>query len=176
MILKLKRTPGIYLTGFMASGKTTIGRLLAEDLGWHFSDLDEQIEAQQGTSIAQIFDTLGEQEFRRIESEAIRAHVRSVERGRPTVIALGGGAFVQPENIDLLEDHGITIWLDCPLETVRQRVAKATHRPLARDTQRLEELYRERRAVYARAAYRILIESDEPSVAIAAILNLPLFS
>ena len=82
MILKLKRTPGIYLTGFMASGKTTIGRLLAEELGWHFCDLDEQIEAQQGTSIAQIFDTLGEQEFRRIESEAIRAHVRSVERGR----------------------------------------------------------------------------------------------
>ena len=55
MILKLKRTPGIYLVGFMASGKTTIGRLLAEELGWHFSDLDEQIEAQQETSIARIF-------------------------------------------------------------------------------------------------------------------------
>jgi len=176
MILKLKRTPGIYLTGFMASGKTTIGRLLAEELGWHFSDLDEEIEAQQGISIAQIFDTRGEQEFRRIESEAIRAHVRSVERGRPTVIALGGGAFVQTENLELLEDHGITIWLDCPLEIVRRRVAQASHRPLARDAQLFEELYRERRAVYARAAYRILIESDEPSVAIAAILNLPLFS
>ena len=176
MILKLKRTPGIYLTGFMASGKTTIGRLLAEELGWHFTDLDEEIEARQGISIAQIFDTRGEQEFRRIESEAIRAHVRSVERGRPAVIALGGGAFVQPENLSLLDDHGITIWLDCPLEIVRQRVAQASHRPLARDAQRLEELYRERQAVYARAAYRILIESDEPSVAIAAILNLPLFS
>ncbi len=176
MILKLKRTPGIYLTGFMASGKTTIGRLLADELGWHFSDLDEEIEAQQGASIAQIFDTRGEQEFRRIESEAIRAKVRAVERGRPTVIALGGGAFVHPENIDLLEDHGITIWLDCPLETVRRRVAQASHRPLARDAQRLEELYHERQAAYARAAYRILIESDEPSVAIAAILNLPLFS
>lgn len=176
MILRLKRSPGIYLTGFMASGKTTIGRLLAEELGWHFSDLDEEIEEQQGTSIAQIFDTRGEQEFRRIESEAIRAHVRSIERGRPTVIALGGGAFVQPENFDLLEDHGITIWLDCPLETVRQRVTKASHRPLARDAQVLEELYRERRAVYARADFRIPIESDEPSVALAAILNLPLFS
>jgi shikimate kinase len=176
MILKLKRTPGIYLTGFMASGKTTIGRLLAEELGWHFSDLDEEIEAQEGTSIAQIFDMRGEQEFRRIESEAIRAHVRSVERGRPAVIALGGGAFVQPENLSLLDDHGITIWLDCPLEIVRQRVAQASHRPLARDAQRLEELYRERQALYARAAYRIPIESDEPSVAIAAILNLPLFS
>lgn len=176
MILRLKRSPGIYLTGFMASGKTTIGRLLAEELGWNFSDLDEEIEAQQGTSIAQIFDARGEQEFRRIESEAIRVHVRSVERGRPAVIALGGGAFVQPENFDLLEDHGITIWLDCPLETVRQRLAQASHRPLARDPQKLEELYRERQAVYARADFRIPIESDEPSVAIAAILKLPLFS
>jgi len=176
MILRLKRTPGIYLTGFMASGKTTIGRLLAEELGWNFFDLDEEIEAQQGTSIAEIFDTRGEQEFRRIESEAIRAHVRSVARGRPAVIALGGGAFVQPENFDLLEEHGITIWLDCPLETARQRVAQASHRPLARDAQKLEELYRERQAIYARADFRIPIESDEPSAAIAAIMKLPLFS
>ena len=72
MILKLKRTPGIYLTGFMASGKTTIGRLLADELDWQFVDLDKEIEAQQGISIAEIFDTRGEQEFRRIETEAIR--------------------------------------------------------------------------------------------------------
>lgn len=175
MILKLKRTPGIYLAGFMASGKSTIGRLLADELGWYFVDLDEEIEARQGTSIAEIFDTRGEGEFRRIESEAIRAHVRSIERGRPTVIALGGGAFVQPENLTLLDEHGVTIWLDCPLETVRRRVAQASHRPLARDAQRLEDLYRERQALYARAAYRIVIESDDPSFAAGAILNLPLF-
>ena len=57
MILKLKRTPGIYLVGFMASGKTTIGRLLADELGWAFADIDEDIEAQQGRSIAEIFWT-----------------------------------------------------------------------------------------------------------------------
>jgi len=176
MILKLKRTPGIYLTGFMASGKTTIGRLLADELGWQFIDLDEEIEAQQGISIAQIFDTRGEQEFRRIETDAVRAHVRLIERGRPAVIALGGGAFVQPENFSLLENNGVTVWLDCPLETVCRRVAQVSHRPLARDPQRLEELYRERQAGYARADYRIPIESDDPSAAVAAILALPLFS
>ncbi|MBZ5595258.1 MAG: shikimate kinase [Acidobacteriia bacterium] len=176
MILKLKRTPGIYLTGFMASGKTTIGRLLADELGWQFVDLDKEIEAQQGISIAEIFDTRGEQEFRRIETEAIRAHLRLIERGRPAVIAFGGGAFVQPENFTMLENNGITIWLDCPLETVRKRVAQASHRPLARDAQRLDELYRERQAAYARADYRIPIDSDEPSAAVAAILALPLFS
>ena len=92
MILKLKRTPGIYLVGFMGSGKTTIGRHLADELGWSFADLDADIEAEQGTTIAQIFDTRGEDEFRRIETAAIQKRVRMIEKGRPMVLALGGGA------------------------------------------------------------------------------------
>jgi shikimate kinase len=176
MILKLKRTPGIYLTGFMASGKTTIGRLLAERLGWQFADLDEEIEAQQGTSIADVFDTRGEPEFRRIETEAIRGHLRLIERGQATVMALGGGTFVQPANFELVENQGITIWLDCPFELVQRRVAAASHRPLARDMQSLEALYAARQAAYARADFRIPIESDDPSVAVEEILKLPLFS
>lgn len=176
MILKLKRTPGIYLVGFMASGKTTIGRLLAERLGWQFVDLDEEIEAQQGASIARIFDKHGEHEFRRIENEAIRARVCLIERGAPTVVALGGGSFAQPANLDLLENNGVTIWLDCPFETVRHRVGQTSHRPLARDPQRFEELYHARRPAYARADYCIQVESDDPSVAVEAVLNLPMFT
>src|SRR5580704_14049583 len=84
MILKLKRTPGIYLTGFMASGKTTIGRRLADEIGWTFVDIDEEIEAAQAVSIAHIFDTRGETEFRKLETAAIRSHVAEVEKGRPT--------------------------------------------------------------------------------------------
>ena len=175
MILKLKRTPGIYLVGFMASGKTTIGRILAERLGWHFVDLDNEIEAQEESTIAEIFDERGEEEFRRIENAALGVHVRKIERGRPTVVALGGGAFVQQNNFDLLENHGVTVWLDCPLETVRQRVEQAAHRPLARDAQRLEELFHERQAGYGRADYRIAIESDDPLAAVEAVLKLPLF-
>ena len=174
MILKLKRTPGIYLVGFMASGKTTIGRLLAERLGWSFIDLDENIEAQQGASIAEIFATRGEPEFRRIETEALRACVGAVQRGQPTVMALGGGAFVEPVNFALLESSGVTIWLDCPLETVRRRVAQASHRPLARDLRHLEELYRSRLTAYSRAEYSIPIGSDDPSVAVEAVLGLSL--
>jgi shikimate kinase len=176
MILKLKRTPGIYLVGFMASGKTTIGRLLAERLGWQFVDLDEEIEAQQGASIAAIFDKYGEHEFRRIENEAIRARVCLIERGTPTVVALGGGSFAQPVNLDLLENNGVTIWLDCPFETVRHRVGQTSHRPLARDPQRFEELYHARRPAYARADYCIQVDSDDPSVAVEAVLNLPIFT
>ena len=175
MILKLKRTPGIYLVGFMAAGKTTIGRALAERLGWHFIDLDEEIEAAHKLSIAEIFETRGEEEFRRIEREALRARVKAVESGRPTVMALGGGTFVAPANVDLLENNGITIWLDCPFAVVQRRVAQTGHRPLARQPERFAQLYDERRQAYARAAYSVRIESDDPDVAVDAVMRLPLF-
>ena len=172
MILKLKRTPGIYLVGFMAAGKTTIGRRLAEHLGWRFVDLDEDIEAQQKRTIAEIFDARGEAEFRRIESEALANRVRAVERGTATVLALGGGAFAQDANFQLLSDHGVAIWLDCPAETAWRRVAETSHRPLARDRAKFQELYAARRDFYARADGRIEITSDDPAVAVDAILAL----
>jgi shikimate kinase len=175
MILKLKRTPGIYLVGFMGSGKSTIGRLLAGRIGWHFVDVDAEIEAAEGTSILRIFETRGEVEFRRVERAKLREHVRAIECGRPAVLALGGGAIVQPENFTLLENNGVTIWLDCPFETVRRRVEPASHRPLARDPVSFAQLYETRRESYARADYRIPIESDDPAVAVEAALRLPLF-
>ena len=116
MILKLKRTPGIYLVGFMGSGKSTIGRLLAERIGWHFVDLDAEIEAAEKTAIFEIFESRGEAEFRRLEREMLRRHVRAIECGRPAVLALGGGAIVQPENLHCSRNNGVTIWLDCPFE------------------------------------------------------------
>jgi shikimate kinase len=122
MIHKLKLTPGIYLVGFMASGKTTIGRQLAYELGWSFADNDEDIEAEQKETIAHIFETRGEEEFRKIETRAIQKRVKSVRTGRPMVVSLGGGAFSQQENFELLESNGITIWLDCPLVLVRARL------------------------------------------------------
>jgi shikimate kinase len=175
MILKLKRTPGIYLVGFMGSGKTTVGRGLAWELGWTFADIDEEIETAQGISIAEIFDTYGEAEFRRIETETIRKHVKSVERGRPSVIALGGGAFAQDVNVSLLENNGISIWLDCPLDIVRARVKEAANRPLARDPEQLDLLYVERKPAYARSDYRIEVTGDDPTAVVTSILKLPIF-
>ena len=63
MILKLKRTPGIFLVGFMGCGKSTVGRSLAHELGWHFLDLDEEIERASGSTIVEIFDTRGEEDY-----------------------------------------------------------------------------------------------------------------
>jgi shikimate kinase len=175
MILKLKRTPGIYLAGFMGSGKSTIGHLLADRLGWHFVDLDTEIESRARKSIFEIFEAQGEAEFRKLEREMMREKVRAIECGRPTVVALGGGAIMKPENFALLENNGITIWLDCPLDIVRRRVEPASHRPLARDSEAFARLYEARRESYSRADYRISIESDDPAVSVQAVLALPLF-
>jgi len=175
MDIRLKRTPGLYLVGFMGSGKTTVGRVLAKRLGWPFADLDDDIEAREGVTISEIFATRGEQEFRRIETEVIQARVRAVESGRPLVAALGGGAFTREENRELLRNNGITVWLDCPFDTVARRVAEASHRPLARDPERFAALYRERAEAYARADFRMLVSDDNPDTVVEAILELPIF-
>jgi shikimate kinase len=174
MNLRLKRTPGLYVVGFMASGKSTIGRHLAGQLGWSFFDLDDEIESAEKTSIASIFDTRGEAEFRRIEALILAQHVRWIERGRPAVLALGGGAFAEAANRDLLLQHGIVIWLDCPLEVVNHRVSQTSHRPLARDPEKFAALYHARREHYAIADLRIPIESDDPAVTVQTILSHPL--
>ena len=175
MILKLKRTPGIYLVGFMGSGKTTIGRLLAQELGWQFVDLDEDVEADQKKPIAEIFEQHGEPAFRLMETAMLKLRVRTIERGIPTVLALGGGAFVQPGNFELIANNGVTIFLNCPLDRALRRVNGLQHRPLARDAELFTKLYHARQHLYARADYRIAIESDDPQVALKAILGLPLF-
>jgi shikimate kinase len=174
MNVRLKRTPGLYLVGFMGSGKTTIGRHLAHRLGWNFFDLDDEIEAAEKTTIAELFDTRGELEFRRIEAAMLRQHVHWVEHGRPAVLALGGGAFVDASNRDLIMENGIAIWLDCSFERVKQRVGDTSARPLARDPLRFAALYETRREVYALADVRIAIESDDAEHTLAAILSHPM--
>jgi shikimate kinase len=175
MNLRLKQTPGIYLLGFMGSGKSTVGRHLARRLGWSFFDLDGEIEAAERTTIAQIFDERGEAEFRRIESEMLAQHVRLIERGRPAVVALGGGAFLAPANRELAANHGVTVWLDCDFDRIARRVAQATHRPLARDPDTLAALFNQRRDIYRLADVHVPVETDDAEAVAGTILAHPLF-
>jgi shikimate kinase len=175
MNLRLKRSPGIYLVGFMGSGKSTIGRLLAERLGWTFVDIDGEIEAAEKTSIANIFETCGEPGFRRLERAAIRAQVGRIESGVPAVVALGGGAFMDSNTRELLAASGITVWLDSPLSVLRQRVAQSTDRPLARDPQQFAALYAARRESYRLADVRVAVETDAAADVVELILAHPYF-
>jgi shikimate kinase len=175
MLLKLKRTPGLYLVGFMGSGKSAVGRLLAHELGWSFADTDEDIEQVQGVPIAAIFDQHGEPEFRALEREAVRKRVRDIECGRPMVLALGGGAFLDPDNRKLLDERGVTIWLDCSFPRICARIDGQSHRPLARDPEKFRQLFDDRQDAYRKAEYRIEADTDDPSVIVAEILKLPIF-
>jgi len=173
--LTLKRTPGLFLVGFMASGKSTVGPVLAAQLGWRFSDLDIEIEAEQQTTIARIFAAGGEAAFRALETEAIRRKIRQIQAGHPYVIALGGGAFLQPNNWELVKNNGITIWLDCSLERINRRLVGNTTRPLAADPARVAQLLEHRNPFYARADHRVDADSDDVEQVTRRILDLPIF-
>jgi shikimate kinase len=175
MTLKLKRTPGLYLVGFMASGKSTIGRALAEEIGWPFIDIDREIEAHAGKRITEIFTETGEAAFRELESLILKSHVAHIELGQPRVIALGGGAFIQDQNWRMIANNGITLWLDCPLEIVRRRLGDDNTRPLAANRNGLGQLFEDRRPLYARADYRVDVDTDHVHEIVKRILALPLF-
>lgn len=175
MILKLVRTPGVYLLGFMGSGKSTVGRKLAERLGWDFYDLDDDIEHRAGKSIAEIFSDEGETEFRRMEREALDQRVHLVQAGHAMVLALGGGACMNPACLERLKNNGVTVFLDCDFETLSERVAQFAHRPLAKDPERFRKLYEERRPLYLQAEHTVDSGNCGEEEVMEAILRLGVF-
>jgi shikimate kinase len=174
MHLKLKGSPLIALVGFMGCGKSTVGKLLAERLGWQFVDLDAEIERRTGRPIPEIFEQEGEAQFRELEHEAFLEQQRLSRQGRPRVVALGGGAFVEPRNRDQLDVSGLSIWLDCPLTELWERVSSERHRPLARRREDFEQLYRERLPHYRLADFTVPAVDAPPRI-VEAVLRLPLF-
>jgi shikimate kinase len=175
MTLKLKRTPGIYLVGFMGCGKSTVGRALADELGWSFFDIDTEIESSAGSTISEIFDKQGEPVFRALEAAALAKRVKTVQAGRPQVIALGGGALMDDNNFELIANHGVVVWLDAPFDLIERRVAAESHRPLARHPEKLRELFEIRSPRYALADFRVEAPDEEAIETARRILALPLF-
>lgn len=158
---KLKGAPGIYLVGFMGSGKSTAGPLLAARLGWEFVDLDQRIERLAGMPIRQVFELAGEPAFRAVERLALEYERELVLKGRARVIALGGGAFAQERLADRLRDGGMSVWLSCPPEAMWERVKNEGGRPLAKDPDAFQQLYAKREDAYARADARV--DSQRPA-------------
>jgi shikimate kinase len=142
----------IYLVGFMAAGKTTVARLLAAKLGWRAEDIDELIEARERLMVADVFAKFGEPYFRAAEREIL---LRLVLPLRHTVVATGGGTFMDPDNEMAINLDGASVWLDVPIETVIARLPADGRRPLSADRAQMERLFAVREAAYARAHYRV---------------------
>lgn len=154
-------TPSIVLVGLMGAGKSCIGKRLAEAIGWHFIDADSEIEKAAGCSIADIFERHGEQAFRDGEKRVIE---RLLQDG-PSVIATGGGAFMNAETRAAIRAKGISVWLRADLEVLLRRTGRRDHRPLLKKgdpKQILTRLMEERYPVYAEAD--VVVESvDRPA-------------
>ena len=169
--------PLVCLVGFMGSGKTTVGVLLARQLAWRFEDLDARIEQSAGLTISSIFDRRGEAAFREIEREQLEKTLgRVAESGEAMVLALGGGTYAQPGIVEILRAFGaVVIWLDCPVDLLLARCAIMDNRPLFRDEVSFRNLLAERLPFYEQADYRVPGD-DDPANVVARILALPPFA
>ena len=157
----------IVITGFMGCGKTEISGHLAQRLNVKLTDLDDWITQTEGRSPAQLIREEGERAFREIETRALGSVLRTVGS---SVIALGGGAWIEPANRELIEaGNAISVWLDTPFELCWERIEASTEdRPLGRTKEQASELYERRRAIYELAEIRISIEQDDEPQEIAS--------
>ncbi len=174
---RVNSRPLVCLAGFMGSGKTTVGTLLARQLAWRFEDLDARIEQSAGLAISTIFERRGEAAFREIEREQFEKTLgRVAESGEPIVLALGGGTYAQPGMVERLREFGATvIWLDCPVELLLSRCATMNNRPLFRDEASFRSLLAARLPFYQQADYRVGADED-PVRVVSTILALAPFA
>jgi shikimate kinase len=163
-------TRRVVLTGFMGAGKTTVGNLLGQRLGWQFVDADAQIEAEAGKTIAQLFIEQGEPWFRQLEHETIRQLLELDS----LVLALGGGAIEDERTRALLLSLPGTqlIHLEASLATILNRCrGTESLRPVLQDTANLEGRYLHRLPLYRQAHLTLLVDSMHAAAAVEAILD-----
>jgi shikimate kinase len=147
----------IFLLGFMASGKSTVGPVLAAKLDRPFIDLDRVIEAEAGCAIAELIKREGEERFRELETETLRE--AASQSG--AIIAPGGGAITRAENRELMARLGVTVWLDSPFELCWRRIQNdGATRPLAPNELTAKARYEGRLALYRQASIHIPINQS----------------
>ena len=151
----LEELPSVFIVGPMGAGKTTIGRLLAKQLGREFVDSDWYVESQTGADIAWIFAKEGEAGFRARETRAID----ELTQHNNIVLATGGGAVMSAENRAYLQQRGIVVYLNAPVEVQMIRTSKDKSRPLLQQPNPrkiLQELYKKRDPLYRQVAHIIM--------------------
>lgn len=160
----------IVLVGMMGVGKSTIGKMLANNLGIHFVDSDDEIEKAAGMKISEIFERSGEAGFRDGERRVI-ARLISEE---PKVIATGGGAFVNEQTRALIKDQCISVWIDADIDILVERVSRRSHRPLlvGRDPREvLTELSATRTSFYKEADIHVRSDSGPHARTVNSIME-----
>jgi shikimate kinase len=172
--------PIVALTGFMAAGKSTVGRVLASILGWRFLDLDCEIECRSKMHIHELFAIHGEPHFRRTEADALRSILG--QASAPTIIALGGGTFIESQNADLLHRRGAhVVFLELDVDELLRRCRAASERspqnprPLADDAEAFCALHAQRLPHYRKAKLIVNTEgktADQVAQEIVAALDL----
>ena len=160
----------LYLVGFMGTGKSTVGRAVAQKIGFDVVDSDHEIERTQGKTIPEIFANLGEPAFRVMEREFI-------ERGHPasrTVVSCGGGLVIQPGMLELLQSKGVVICLHASIETILARTARQRNRPLleVEDPEaRIRSLYAVREPIYRKSGTMILTDARPLTEIVAHVVR-----
>jgi shikimate kinase len=155
-----------YLTGFMASGKSTIGPMIANTLGWDFFDLDKEIENKEGTKITDIFERKGEDYFRNVETEVLNL----LSKNNNVIIALGGGTVASETNCKLIKSSGMIIYLKTSPEIAYKRLKFKQDRPALifegkdlpseeKFIKRINSLMEKRKEYYEKADYIITTDS-----------------
>jgi len=157
----------IYFIGLMGAGKTTIGKILAKNLGKTFYDTDQVVEQRTGVKVSTIFELEGEEGFRKRESAAIE----ELSQLDNIVMATGGGAVLLPENRQALKQRGCVIYLRANVNDLWVRMRHDKHRPLLQNVDvraKLEQLYHQRNPLYTETASLIIDTGSQP---VANILN-----
>ncbi len=161
----------VYLVGLMAVGKSTVGRMLAQQLGYRFYDTDHVIEERAGADIAWIFDVEGEEGFRDRETQVLE----ELSQLEGVVIATGGGAVLREQNRKCLASRGCVVHLDSPLERLLERTQKDRKRPLLQEGNPEETLARlqfEREPLYSEVAdYRFVTDRQGPKHLVRSIVS-----
>ncbi len=149
----------IYLVGFMGSGKSTVGRILAEKLNLNFVDVDQLIEEEKKMKISDIFKKKGEKYFRELE----RKRIKDLSKKENLVISTGGGLGANRENIELMKKTGLVVWLDVSLDEIIKRCKGDKNRPLLNQPyESLKRLYDSRKPVYKMAHIHIKTDNKNP--------------
>ncbi|AYG61557.1 shikimate kinase [Rhizobium jaguaris] len=162
-------TRNLVLVGLMGAGKSSIGRLVAHQLGIPFVDTDIEIERVSRMTIAELFEAYGEAEFRALETRVIKRLLK----GGPRVVSTGGGAFINERTRRHVKRSGLSIWLKADLDVLWDRVSKRDTRPLLKTEnpkQTLENLMNARYPIYAEADLTVLSRDVGKDVMVKEVL------